>query len=314
MSSNPGNDILRPKRLPKNGTIGIIATATTPDADKLERGIKYLESLGYRTKVGKTCYSKLHYLSGDDTLRAKEFVDYFSDPTVDAIICARGGYGGMHLLPLIDWDIIKRNPKLFVGYSDITSLQWALLAKCNMATLSGSMVASDFGREDFNSEMEQYFWDFMGSGTLEIKLSSSGYESKTIEGNLLPANLAVAAKQMGSEWFPDLKGTIPVFEDIDEPMHKIEGYLRQFALYGAFKETNAIVFGDFKKPEDESFADVPPLELIFKRVLEPYKTPYAFGLQYGHIPNKISMPVGVPFSLSLGVETTLRSKGSFFQN
>jgi muramoyltetrapeptide carboxypeptidase len=314
MSLSQRSNSLKPKRLPRNGTIGVIAPATTPDLEKLNKGIKYFESLGYRVEVGKTCTSKLDYLAGDDALRASEIMQFFEDPRIDIIMCARGGYGGMHLLPLIDFDIIAKNPKLFIGYSDITALQWGMLAQCNLRTLSGPMMASDFGRETFNSEMEDHFWNFMDSGHLEVYLPYSQEREVNVEGDLIPGNLAVAAKQMSSPWFPDLTGTIPVFEDVDEPMHKIEGYLRQFALSGAFEKTNAAIFGDFSPPEVESFDNVPTLKTIFERVLAPYNLPYATGINYGHIDHKISLPVGAPFSLSLGPETILRSTGTFFSN
>lgn len=314
MSLSLRSDSLKPKKLPRNGTIGVIAPATTPDLEKLNKGIKYFESLGYRVEVGKTCTSKIEYLAGDDALRASEIEEFFKNPRIDIVMCARGGYGGMHLLPLIDFGIIAKNPKLFIGYSDITSLQWGMLAQCNLRTLSGSMMASDFGRDSFNTEMEDHFWKFMDSGHLEVTLPFSQKRELTVEGTLIPANLAVASKQMSSPWFPDLTNAIPVFEDVDEPMHKIEGYLRQFALSGAFEKTSAVVFGDFSPPEVESFDDVPALKTIFERVLSPYNLPFATGINYGHIPHKISLPVGAPFSLSLGPETILRSTGTFFSN
>lgn len=313
MSSSLKNDLLKPKPLPKNGTIGITAPATTPDADKLNRGVNYLESLGYRVKVGKTCTSKLHYLAGDDELRAKELVDFFDDTTVDAIFCARGGYGGMHLLPLIDFERIRRSPKLFSGFSDVTALEWAFLAKCNMVSISGGMVATDMGIENRSPEFESQFWSFVDSGHVDISFENPTHFRKNITGNLLPGTLAVAAKQMASPFFPDLQDTILVFEDVDEPRHKIEGYLRQFALSGAYAKSNAVIIGHFSPPESEEI-DVPTLPEIFSRVFHPSGIPFASGVNYGHVINKISLPVGVPISLSLGPISRIRSTGSIYQN
>lgn len=313
MSSNPKNEIIKPKRLPKNGVIAITAPATMPDEVKLNRGVSYLESLGYRVKVGKTCTSKLHYLAGDDHLRAKELVDFFENDEVDAIFCARGGYGGMHLLPLIDFNLIARSPKLFSGFSDITALEWALLAKCNMVTISGGMVATDMGIEAPSSEFEQQFWDFVDSGLVDVSFENSNPTKGFIEGNLLPGTLAVAAKQMGSPYFPDLQDSILLFEDVDEPRHKIEGYLRQFALSGAYEKSKAVVLGHFT-PSGENENDVPTLTEIFERVFNRYGIPYASGINYGHVENKITLPVGVPISLSLGPTTRIRSTGSIYQN
>lgn len=314
MFSSQRTKLIKPKRLPKKGTIAVTAPATTPDESLLNLGVRYLEKLGYTVKVGKTCTSKLEYLAGDDNLRASELVGFFEDPQVDAIMCARGGYGGMHLLPLIDFSKIANNPKLFIGFSDITALEWAILARCNMVTISGGMVASDMGYEDIDPVFESKFWDLLDTGLIDITLPYQHEQRQTIEGSILPGTLAVAAKQMGSPYFPDMNDRILVFEDVDEPMHKIEGYLRQFALSGSFDNSKGIVFGEFSAPDSESYKDVPSLETIFKRVLEPFNIPFATGLNYGHIDAKISLPVGVPISLSLGPVTTIRSTGSIFEN
>lgn len=347
MSSSLKSKLIKPKRLPAGGTIGVTAPATMPDPEKLERGIRYFEKLGYRLKIGKTCTTKLHYLAGDDEMRARELESFFADPDVDIIICARGGYGGMHLLPLLDFDIIRRNPKLLVGYSDITSLHWAFFAQCGLIGLSGPMVASDFGAESLNTEMEKYFWEFMETGELDISFGelknievhhtlgisdeitnlnsagnhspnankSEGIKTKSlIEGTLIPATLAVAAKQMGSPFFPNLAQAIPVFEDIDEPAHKIEGYLRQFSMAGHFDQIEVILFGDFSPPAQEDETAIPPRNLIFSRVLGKHGISYISGIRYGHIPDKISLPAGAPISLSFEPEIRLRTKGSIFEN
>ncbi|MCH8523697.1 MAG: LD-carboxypeptidase [Balneolales bacterium] len=314
MYSSQTPKLIKPKRLPKNGTIAVTSPATTPDLSLLNLGVSYLEKLGYTVVVGKTCTSKLNYLAGDDQLRASELMNFFEDPNIDAIMCARGGYGGMHLLPLLDFDRIAKNPKLLIGFSDITALEWALLAKCNMVTVSGGMVASDMGYIDIDPVFESKFWDLLDTGLIDITLQGYDGPKKFIEGTILPGTLAVAAKQMGSAYFPDMTDRILVFEDVDEPMHKIEGYLRQFALSGAYNKASGIIFGEFSKPENEINKDVPLLETVFQRVLEPFDIPFIGGLNYGHIDAKISLPVGVPISVSYGPVTTIRSTGSIFEN
>lgn len=314
MFSNPTRKLIKPKRLPKNGTIAVTCPASTPDESLLNLGVSYLEKLGYTVIVGESCTSKLHYLAGPDELRAAELMRFFTDPSVDAIMCARGGYGGMHLLPMLDFATIAKNPKLFIGFSDITALEWAFLARCNMATISGGMVASDMGYLDIDPVFESKLWDLLDTGLIDITLPGYQGDKTFVEGTLLPGTLAVAAKQMGSPYFPDMDNRILVFEDIDEPMHKIEGYLRQFALSGAYEKARGIVFGEFTMPEQKIGEDVPELDSVLQRVLEPYNIPYVKGLNYGHIDAKISLPVGVPISVSFGPVTTIRSTGSIFEN
>jgi len=315
MFSSQTAKLIKPKPLPKKGTIAVTAPATTPDASQLNLGVSYLEKLGYSVIVGETCSSTLNYLAGDDELRARELTGFFADPAVDAIFCARGGYGGMHLLPLLDFNVIAKNPKLFIGFSDITSLQWAILAKCNMVTISGGMVASDMGYTDIDPVFESKFWDLLDTRLIDISLPGQHEQPKRyVEGTLLPGTLAIAGKQMASPYFPDLTDRILVFEDVDEPMHKVEGYLRQFALYGAYQKAAGVILGEFSKPKAEANDDVPSLETIFKRVFDAHEFPYATGLNYGHIDAKISLPVGVPVSVSYGPVTTVRSTGSIFEN
>lgn len=300
------------RRLPKNGTIAITSPATTPDPTKLNAGVNYLESLGFRVEIGKTCTVKEQYLAGPDQLRASELNAFFADPKIDAIFCSRGGYGGMHLLEKLDYSTIKTNPKLFCGFSDITALQWAIYSKTSMPSVSGAMVATDFGDLPRDEGMEAQFWQLIETGTIEIPFNFSTDNNQVINGKLIAGTLAVAAKQMGSPFFPNLDNHILVLEDVDEPMHKIEGYLRQFLLAGHLKKVKCVILGVFSPPEKESYDDVPALDVIFHRVMSKNGTQYASGLPYGHIKNKISLPVGSPISVSLGPVSILRSTGSLY--
>lgn len=304
---------IRPRRLPAHGTIAITSPATTPDSIKLEKGIRYLESLGYRIIVGKSCYSREEYLAGDDTLRATELNDFFRDSAVDAIFCSRGGYGGMHLLPMIDFEAIRSNPKLLCGFSDITALQWAIYSMCGLPSVSGAMVATDFGDLPIDPGMESQFWELIETGHTTISFDSNQSDKiGEYHGPSIAGTLAVAAKQMGSEYFPDLDQHIVVFEDVDEPIHKIEGYLRQLVLAGELHKVKAIIFGEFTSPKVESFDEVPSLDKVLDRIFTPLGIPYTRGIRYGHIKNKISLPVGVPISVSLGPVTQLRTTGSLY--
>jgi muramoyltetrapeptide carboxypeptidase len=300
------------RRLPKKGVIALTSPATTPDPIKLEAGVNYLESLGYRVEVGKTCTQKEHYLAGSDALRAHELNTFFADHTIDAIFCSRGGYGGMHLLDKLDYSTIRSSPKLFCGFSDITALQWAIYSKTEMPSVSGAMVATDFGDLPVDDQMETQFWELIDTGYTEITFNYSSQMEHVFEGKMIAGTLAVAAKQIGSPYFPVLENHIVVLEDVDEPMHKIEGYLRQFLLSGHFRNTTCVILGEFSPPKQETFDDVPSLEEIAKRVLTEHGVPFATGLTYGHIKNKISLPVGSPISVSLGPVSNLRSTGSLY--
>lgn len=316
MSLSQTADLLKPRRLKKNACIGIISPASTPDPEKLNRGILYLESIGYRTKVGQSCYSKMEYLAGPDSLRAQEINDFFADPKIDAIFCSRGGYGCMHLLPLIDFDIIMKNPKLFSGFSDVTCLEWSFFAKTGLVSISGGMVATDMGPDPVSQTFESQFWEMVESGDFEWKLPPQNSPNKrvSITGHSLPGTLSVAAKLIGTPWMPETEGALFIFEDVDEPIHKTEGYLRHFALSGHLGKSAGFVSGVFSPAEKEGYEEVPQLETVLERVTSENNIPLIGGLPYGHIFDKISLPLGVPISVSLDTEIILRSKGSIYSS
>ena len=312
MSSNR-NRIL-PKRLRKGGTIGITAPASTPDPVKLERGVRYLEGLGYRVTVGRTCHSQQHYLAGNDEVRADELMRFFSDPGVDAIFCARGGYGSMHTLDKLDFGVIAHSRKLLVGFSDITALQWAIWHKTGLVSLSAGMVATDMAWEDLNGDFESGFWDLIETGTAKWGLPFRSDTITTITGFTLPGTASVAAKLFGTPWFPDVAGSILILEDVDEPKHKVEGYLRQFQMAGCFRDAHAVILGEFTPSASEAYPVVPDLVTILDRVTAGSSGPVIRDVPYGHIRPKWTVPVGAEVAVSLGPASTLSTLGSIFSD
>lgn len=312
MSSNR-NRIL-PKRLRKGGTIGITAPASTPDPVKLERGVRYLEGLGYRVTIGRSCHSQLHYLAGDDEGRAAELMRFFADPGVDAIFCARGGYGSMHTLDKLDFGVIAHNPKLFVGFSDITALQWAIWHKTGLVSLSAGMVATDMAWEALNGDFESGFWNLIETGTAEWGLPFHSEAGTTITGFTLPGTASVAAKLFGTPWFPDVRGSVLILEDVDEPKHKVEGYLRQFQMAGCFRDAHAVILGEFTPTVGEPYPVVPDLDTILDRTTAGSSGPVIRNVPYGHIRPKWAVPVGAEVAVSLGPASTLTTLGSIFSD
>jgi muramoyltetrapeptide carboxypeptidase len=298
--------------LRNGGTIGITAPASTPDPVKLERGVRYLEGRGYRVVVGRTCQSQQHYLAGDDDLRAAELMRFFSDPGLDAIFCARGGYGSMHTLGKLDFDTIGRSGKLFVGFSDITALQWAIWHKTGLVSVSAGMVATDMAWEDLDGEFESGFWDLLESGAARWELPFRSDSIRTITGFTLPGTASVAAKLFGTPWFPDVTGSILILEDVDEPKHKIEGYLRQFQMAGCFRNAHAVILGEFTPSSSEPYPVVPDLDTILDRTTAGSPGPVIRHVPYGHIRPKWTVPVGAEVAVSLGPASILSTLGSIF--
>lgn len=289
---------VKPQRLRPHATIAVIAPASPVRSwDKLERGIRYLESLGYSVVVGDSVNHADGYLAGSDQLRAREIERFFADPTVAAIFCARGGYGTMRLLELLDWDLIRRHPKLFVGFSDVTALQWALLARAGMPSLSGLMVGVDFDRPD--PAYEALFWSLLTEPRAETLLWQGTPDDVLLtgyaEGPLLAGTLTLIAALCGTPYLPPLDNCILLLEDIGEHSYRLDRMLCQLMLSGVLQQCSGLAFGTFIPPSSEPPSTPErPLRQIFVEYIERARPSAAvMNLPYGHIPTKISVPVGL---------------------
>ncbi len=298
-------------RLPKNGIIAVTSPSSPVVPERLERGVQYLEALGYRVEVAKSNYQTEAYFAGSIEDRAKELNDLFSDPKIDAIMCGRGGFGSMYLLPHLDYAAIKRSAKLFIGFSDITALQWGIWTKTGLPTLSAGMVATDMANEPINPDFESAFWDVVHSGKCSYNLPESSNPVK-IEGIALPGTLAVAAKMIGTEWFPNVDDAVLILEDVDEPLHKIDGYLGQFQLAGLLKQSAGVVLGTFTPVEKEPYPIVPSLDSVIDRIFAGINPPLARHTSYGHIKPKIAVPCGLPICVSLGKNSKMYNPTSLY--
>ncbi len=299
------------RRLPKNGVIAVTSPSSPVVPERLERGVRYLEGLGYRVEVARSNYQADAYFAGSIKERAQELNQLFSNPKIDAIICGRGGFGSMYLLPHLDYSSIKQSSKLFIGFSDITALQWGIWAMTGLPSLSAGMVATDMANEPINPDFESSFWEVVHSGKCNYELPASG-ENTFVQGPALPGTVAVAAKMIGTQWFPNLNGTVLVLEDVDEPVHKIDGYLGQFRMAGFLERSAGVVLGTFTPIEKEPYPDVPSLDAVIDRIFEGIQPPLARHITYGHIKSKIAVPCGLPICVSLGQKSVMYNPTSLY--
>jgi muramoyltetrapeptide carboxypeptidase len=290
--------ILKPPALKKGDVIGIVSPASSPDDfTRIEQGVKYLESLGYRVKLGKHIFKRYGYLSSTDDERADDLNEMFADEKVKAIICVRGGYGTPRLLDKVDYNLIKKKPKIFVGYSDITALQLAIFKKTGLVTFSGPMLAVDI-YSNFDSFAEDFFWRILTSREKKIEIKNpNGVELNTLKsgkatGTLLGGNLSLIASIMGTKYQPSFNDSVLVIEDIGEEPYRIDRYLSQLKNSGVLYKINACILGQFtdcapKEPEKSL-----TLEQIFNDYLGNLRIPVISNLSYGHIPQKLTLPLG----------------------
>lgn len=218
----------------------------------------------------------------------------------------------MHTLSMLDFQLIAHNRKLFVGFSDITALQWAFWKQTGLVTVSAGMAATDMAHEILDPNFESMFWELIETGLFLLPLPHQQDKVELITGFSLAGTASVATKLFGTPYMPLMDGSVLILEDVDEPRHKIEGYLRQFQMAGAFRDANAVILGEFTPSKTESYPIVPDLETVLDRVTADASGPVIRHVAYGHIRNKISVPVGAEVAVSLGPDSSLSSIGSIY--
>lgn len=298
--------VIRPQALRKRGTIGIISPASPQrDSSRLYRGISYLESLGYHVKLGKYALATHgKYLAGTDKQRADDVNSMFSDPQIDAIFCARGGYGCARLLPLLDYTSIRKNPKVFVGFSDVTSLQLALWKRCRLITFSGAMPSVDMA-DTFDGRSEEQFWRVITSrrplGSLKQPWPLRAIQHGDAEGILLGGNLSVLTSILGTPYMPGLRGSILALEDIGEATYRVDRMLTQLALATVRSRPAGVLYG-FWSQESRDRGSTPHRDVneVLEERLDLTRGPVMADVMYGHESTKFTLPFGVTCRIRSG--------------
>lgn len=288
-------------------TVGVLTPSGAVDANALARGISYWKSRGFQVRESAHLYAKNRFLAGSDEERADDLAALFCDDGVDLIIAACGGYGSARMLGKIDYRLISDHKKPFVGLSDTTALQLALLEKSGLVSFSGYLMKPRHGREMFPYTEQSLFDCLEGRGQVFSGLESD-YNGAEISGRLIGGCLSLVAGLAGSPYFPDMSGGILVLEDLNEEPYVIDRLLTQLENAGVFDKTAAVVFGAFidckaKDPADGTIGDV--LNEWKRRI----KCPVFTGLPYGHQAGSAVWPVGGRAVLSAG---TMRVSGVDF--
>lgn len=297
---------IKPKRLRKGDVIGIISPASpVEDETLIEKGINYIEGLGYRVELGKNVGKVKGYLAGTDEARVEDIHQMFRDKNIAAIFCLRGGYGAFRILDKIDYQLIKMNPKIFVGFSEITSIQMALLTKANLVTFSGPMIISHFSN-DINNFTEENFWRLLTSKAKPEKIIlsdqqiNSNVKINKALGRIIGGNLAVFTAMIGSGFLPTLNNNILLLEEISEPPYKIDRMLNQLRLHKVFNKLSGIILGNFIGCEEpDKKKSTLKLEEVFEDYFNELKIPVIHSLSYGHLKNIMTLPMGINVNLNI---------------
>ena len=282
--------IIKPKKLKKNDTIGILAVSgRIKEIENIEKAKKFLEKEGYNVKVSDTCYNSHRYMAGNsDDECIKEFHKFFLDKSIDAILCARGGYGTLRLINKIDWNIVKDNPKIFAGYSDITILLAMMYKKCSLVTFHSAMANGDFAC-DIEEYTKNSFFDALEGKTVKITAENvKTYKEGEAEGILWGGNLSSLVSLCGIDFIPE-ENIILFLEDLNEPVYKIDKMLTQlFNIDKLKRNVKGIVLGEFKNIDDIDWFD----SLIEEFSLR-LNIPISSGYKITHNKVKDTVPYGV---------------------
>ena len=296
--------VTKPAALKKGDTIGLVCPAYSSFIkEDVQIAIESLEAMGFQVKQGDHIFDRYGYLAGKDEDRAADINKMFADKKVDAIMAMHGGWGCARILPLLDYKTIKRNPKIFIGYSDITALLLGIYAQTNMVTFHGPVGSSswnNFSVENFKSILMDgnaaRMTNPVSKGDNLVQTENRIYTINPgkAKGRLMGGNLTVLSNIIGSPYTPDFKDAILFLEDVGEDLYRIDRMLTQLKLAGILNQLSGFVFG--------KCTDCPPskggygsltMEDIFEDHIKPLKIPAFSGTMIGHIKDKFTIPLGI---------------------
>ena len=306
-AKTPPRGALRPRRLQPGDTVGLISPSrATFLSQDLVIASELLAALGLKAKPGQRVLNRYGYLGGRDEDRAADINELFADKSVAGILAVHGGWGAARVLPFLDYEMIRRNPKVLIGYSDITALHTGIHARTGLVSFHAPT-----GRSRWTSFSADYFRRVvMGAETLTMTNPTELGDSlvqlddrvRTItpgvaRGRLLGGNLTVLTALMGSPYLPDFDGAILVLEDVEEQLYRIDRMMTQLALAGVLKRVAGVVFGKCTKCEPGENYGSNTLEEILNDHVRSLGVPAFEGAMIGHIAKQFTLPIGAPVEI-----------------
>lgn len=280
-------DTHRPPRLITGDTIGIVAPAGPFQTDLFDQGMVVLKKMGFKVYIPEAVFQREGFLAGPDELRADVINTLFADPDIHGILCARGGYGSTRVIPHLDWAVIRRHPKVFVGFSDITVLHCAFLAQAGLVTFHGPMGTTLAKATKASLSLLQH------ALTSDAPVDLKPFESVVLnhgqaEGKIMGGNLAMLCHLVGTPYQPSLDGCILFIEDVTEAPYRIDRMLVQMSLAGCFDSVAGLVLGQFQDCGATS-----EIHDVFMRIFGPFGIPVVAGFPIGHGEDNATLPIGL---------------------
>ncbi|MGI8922943.1 MAG: S66 peptidase family protein [Fimbriimonadales bacterium] len=286
----------KPTAIAPGDTVAIVSPASACVESNLANGIKLLEYRGYNLVFGKACYDRCGFLAGADEARARDIHEAWFDPEIKGIVCSRGGYGAARLMPLLDLDRMAATPKLFAGFSDITTLHLALNHR-GLATLHAPMVYS-FAKERPAWVAEMWFDAFEGNGPIALPEGASRGKTLnegSVEGEITGGCLCLLCDSLATADPLDAEGKIVLVEDVDEPPHRVDAMLTHLLNAGVLQRAAGIVVGEMTGTDaktDEGIGGIPWREIVAERLCG-LDVPIVIDFPFGHQDQMSSLPLGI---------------------
>ena len=302
-ATEPAQATVRPRRLRPGDTVGLISPAgVTTDATDVDRARAALATLGLETVVAPHALAEVGYFAGTDAQRADDVTRLFADPQVDGILAMRGGWGCARILPHLDFEVIRANPKVLCGFSDVTSLLLAITARTGLITFHGPNATSNlngftgdrFRRVVMDAEALTLANPTYGPDTPVLaRYPTTTLRPGRARGPLLGGNLTVLASMVGTPFLPSLDGAILFVEDVGEAIYRIDRMLTQLGQAGLLDGIAGFVFGacnrcDHDSGDSEGFT----LDAVIRQHVEPLGVPAYTGATIGHLGPKLTVPLG----------------------
>lgn len=308
--------ILYPQALQPGDTIAIVAPAGPVEKERIERAASRLREMGFTVRVPQGLFRKDGYLAGSDDQRARELMAAFADPDVDAVFPGRGGYGTPRILDHLDFDLIGQNPKVFVGFSDITALHIAIHQRTGLVTFHSPNLQDGLGSEDDLAPLTrrlffrailatEYTSDPLGTAdqpgyAIAVEAGdgdvprSRALASGVAEGRLIGGNLSLVHALMGTPYEVETAGRILFLEDVGEAPYRVDRMLQTLKLAGKLDDVAGVVLGSFTRREDEDTSDEQTtIDEVFDRFFGAADYPVLADFPFGHQRNNATLPIGV---------------------
>jgi len=277
---------IKPPRLKEGDRIGVVAPAGPVLKDEIQPGLDFLKSLGFEPVCSPHLYDQKGYLAGEDKARLKDLHAMFSDKKIKAVFCARGGYGTHRILQELDYGLFSRNPKILVGYSDITALLFALFKKSGLISLHGPVLRDLLKGGGRNAALLMKLMTSDGLITMNFPNGTTIRKGKA-EGVVLGGNLRMICHLIGTPFLPSFKGKLLFMEDKGEPLYRIDRMLTHLFLSGEMEKCAGLMIGSF-----EECGDSASVFDLFRERCSRLSVPIVSGLPVGHGEQNVPLPIG----------------------